>query len=238
MAYIQSPICWQRYLIMTCKAPLPQLTAAKAPAVELVSQLQTAAPTTLLDAGLLSMLWWLTAEEALQVLKCLFSPRATTTGSPVTTKWCGPAAVLVRSLFKSTIQIRSALPSFIRLAKPIRDACLTVSNICSNAQSWNLVHDEVFQRYVPKPHRNSPKRQIPQPEAYQGSHNYFSQWQPELSSTASSHVNVSDKEHSKRNLYWLLILELSRKTVKCRPKSMQVKFPIMPESLMQMVSCS
>lgn len=146
MAYIQSPVCWQRYIIMTCKAPLPQLSADKAPAVELVSQLLTAAPTTLLDAGLLSMLWWLTAEEALQVLKCLFRPRATTTGSPVTTKWCGSAAALVRSFFKSTIPIRSALPAFIRLTKPIRHACLTVSNTCSNAQSWNLEYDEVFQR--------------------------------------------------------------------------------------------
>lgn len=69
------------------------------------------------------------------------NPRAATTGSPVTTKLCDPNAVLVRSLFKSTIQIRSALPPFIRLTKPIRDACLTVSNACSNAQSW-----EVFQR--------------------------------------------------------------------------------------------
>lgn len=89
------------------------------------------------------------------------NPRAATTGSPVTTKWCDPNAVLVRSLFKSTIQIRSALPAFIRLTKPIRDACLTVSNTCSNAQSWNLEYEEVFQRvfqnsFLPS-HRNSPK---------------------------------------------------------------------------------
>lgn len=106
------------------------------------------------------------------------NPAATTTGSPVPTKWCDPAAVLVRSLFKSTIQIRSALPSFIRLTKAIRDACISVSNTCTNAQSWNLEYDEVFQRVSQSlclHAQEQPKRQILQPEACQGSHNYFTQ---------------------------------------------------------------
>lgn len=112
------------------------------------------------------------------VLACRNS-EATTTASPVTTKWCDPAAVLVRSLFKSTIQIRSALPAFIRLTEPNRGACISVSNTCSNAQSWNLEHDEVFQRIFQSlclHAQEQPKRQIFQPEACQGSHNYFSQW--------------------------------------------------------------
>jgi len=59
-----------------------------------------------------------------------------------------------------------------------------------------------------------------------------------MSSTVSSNVNVSNKELSKRKLHWLLIPELSRKTVKCRPIFTHVKFPMMPVGLMQMASWS
>lgn len=135
---------------MTCKAPLSQVTADKPLAVELVSQFQTAATAN--SAWRWAPLRALMAEgrgspsgTEMSALTCRKSV-ATTTGSPVTTKWCDPTAVLLVSLYKSTIQIRSASTAFIRLTKPIRDACISVSNTCSYPWPRSFSMTRCFER--------------------------------------------------------------------------------------------
>lgn len=165
---------------MICKPPLLQLAADKPPALELVSQLQTAATAN--PAWHWVPLHALTAEgrgspsgPEMSAVTCRNS-EATITGSPVTPKWCDLTAVLLISPFKSAIQIRSAPQAFIRLTK-LSEALAFLYQIPAAIHNHEVLNMTRYFKGPSKAQGELRRQRLHSPslKASNGSHNYFSQ---------------------------------------------------------------